>query len=29
LLESSANRRATLEDLTWGLINSAEFLLRR
>jgi len=29
LLTSSSNRRATLEDLTWALINSAEFLLRR
>ncbi len=29
LLSSSSNRRATLEDLTWALINSAEFLLRR
>ena len=29
LLASSSNQRATLEDLTWALINSAEFLLRR
>lgn len=29
LLSSSSNRRTTLEDLTWALMNSAEFLLRR
>ena len=28
-LEKSAQRRAALEDITWGLLNSHEFLLRR
>jgi hypothetical protein len=28
-VEASKNRRAALEDLTWGLLNSNEFLLRR
>jgi hypothetical protein len=29
LVDSSGNRRAHLEDLLWGLINSNDFLLRR
>jgi hypothetical protein len=28
LIERSADRRAALEDLTWGLVNAKEFLLR-
>lgn len=29
LIDNAKNRRAALEDLTWGLFNSNEFLLRR
>jgi hypothetical protein len=29
LLKSDSHRRATLEDLLWGLVNAKEFLLRR
>ena len=29
LLAGSSDRRAALEDLTWGLVNAKEFLLRR
>jgi Protein of unknown function (DUF1549)/Protein of unknown function (DUF1553) len=28
-IDSSTNRRSALEDVTWGLLNSHEFLLRR
>jgi hypothetical protein len=28
-LDSAADRRQTLEDITWGILNSDEFLLRR
>jgi hypothetical protein len=28
LLKASADRRASLEDITWGLVNSKEFVLR-
>jgi len=28
-LDAAAHRRAALEDVTWGLLNSHEFLLRR
>jgi hypothetical protein len=29
ILDKAANRRVALEDVTWGLLNSNEFLLRR
>jgi hypothetical protein len=28
-LERSKDRRAALEDVTWGLLNAKEFVLRR
>jgi hypothetical protein len=29
MISRAKDRRAALEDLTWGLVNAKEFLLRR